>query len=100
MKPNPSKDCRQQKASAKPVKITDRQGKNYPDAAYRWEELMPEIMRRIRWNNSRRGFLRIGAAASGALLAHSKRAAAANDGAPPGEPDWSASAVSRVADLP
>ncbi len=61
---------------------------------------MAGLIRLIRQQNSRRSFLRIGGAmATGTMLGQAE-GAAADDGAPPGEPAWSKEMGSGVVDRP
>src|SRR5271170_4982023 len=56
---------------------------------------------RIRWHNSRRSFLSLGAAvAAGAALGRSDRAAAGEEASPPAEPPWSETIGPGVVDRP
>jgi sulfane dehydrogenase subunit SoxC len=61
---------------------------------------MSEPLQRFRRPDSRRSFLRAGAAVAGGALLGQAGAAAATESAPPGEPDWSVSTGVGVVDRP
>jgi len=61
---------------------------------------MSGLIRQVRWYKTRRSFLRIGAAAAGGAMLGGASRAAADESAPPAEPDWSRATGSGVVDRP